>query len=90
MNEFVSVTDRGSDLDPHLICVAGSGSRRAKMTHKNRKIKKFVLKCWMFYFEDEGFSCSLGVLFECQGRSKLQFYIKFYNKISAVIFFANF
>jgi hypothetical protein len=30
-----------------------SGSRRAKMTHKNRKkIKKFhVLKCWMFSFK---------------------------------------
>jgi hypothetical protein len=32
---------------------SGSGSRRAKMTHKNRKkIEKFyVLKFWMFSFE---------------------------------------
>ncbi len=32
---------------------SGSGSRRAKMTHKKvEKIKKFhVLKCWMFSFE---------------------------------------
>jgi hypothetical protein len=30
-----------------------SGSRRAKMTHKSRKIfvKVYVLKCWMASFE---------------------------------------
>jgi hypothetical protein len=28
---------------------SGSGSRRAKMTHK--KEKKLFLKCWMFSFE---------------------------------------
>jgi hypothetical protein len=34
---FISV------LDPD------SGFRRAKMTHKDKKVKKFhVLKCWMF------------------------------------------
>jgi hypothetical protein len=34
--------------------IIGSGCRRVKMTHKNRKkVKKFyVLKCWMFSFED--------------------------------------
>jgi hypothetical protein len=36
------------DPDPHFEC--GSGSRRAKMTHKYRKSFE-VLKCWMFSFE---------------------------------------
>jgi hypothetical protein len=37
---------------PYPDSESGSGSRRAKMTHKSRKIKKFhVLKCWMFSFE---------------------------------------
>jgi hypothetical protein len=32
--------------------VLGSGYRRAKMTIKMEKVKKFhVLKCWMFSFE---------------------------------------
>jgi hypothetical protein len=31
---------------------------------KYKKLKNFhVLKCWMFSFELEGFSCSLGVLY---------------------------
>jgi hypothetical protein len=32
---------------------SGSGSRRAKITHKNRKnVNEFpFLKCWMFSFE---------------------------------------
>jgi hypothetical protein len=31
---------------------SGSGSRRAKITHKYKKVKNFhVLKCWMFSFE---------------------------------------
>ncbi len=30
----------------------GSGSRREKMSLKNRRVKKFhVLKCWVFSFE---------------------------------------
>jgi hypothetical protein len=38
------------DPDPHL--ESRSGSRRAKITHKYRKSKKYhVLKCWMFSFE---------------------------------------
>jgi hypothetical protein len=39
------------DLDHHS--KYESGSRRAKMAHKNRKkVKNFhVLKCWMFSFE---------------------------------------
>jgi hypothetical protein len=39
-------------VDPFPDPDSESGSRRAKMTHKNRKNKKFyVLKCWMFSFE---------------------------------------
>jgi hypothetical protein len=53
------------------------GSRGTKMTRKDRKkVKKFhVVKCWMFSF-DEGFSCSLDVLYGGLGISKLQFLIK--------------
>jgi hypothetical protein len=64
------------DPDPHSNC--GPGSRRAKMTHKNRK--KF--RIFMFLstggslLRAEGFSCSLGVLYEGLGISKLQFLIK--------------
>jgi hypothetical protein len=43
---------RSVDPDPDPYSESGSGSRRAKMTHKSRKIKKVhVLKCWMFSFE---------------------------------------
>ncbi len=53
----------GSGLDPYLIgpvdpdpyseSGSGSGSRRAKMTHKSRKkfVKVHVLKCWLASFE---------------------------------------
>ncbi len=51
----------GSGLDPYSIGLvdpdpyseSGSGSRRAKMTHKRRKkfVKVHVLKCWMASFE---------------------------------------
>jgi hypothetical protein len=49
----------GSGLDPYSIGPvdpdpeSGSGSRRAKMTHKSRKKfeKVHVLKCWMASFE---------------------------------------
>jgi hypothetical protein len=76
---------RVSDRDPYpdgsaLIWVAGSGSgsRRAKMTHKNRK----KYRMFMFWsagcslLRTEGFSCSLGVFYEGLGISKLQFLIK--------------
>jgi hypothetical protein len=56
----------------------GSGSRRAKMTHKkSRKVNKFhFLKYWMFSFEGpEGFSCSVDVLYGGLRISKLQFLI---------------
>ncbi len=60
------------------------------MTHKNRK------KCRIFMFlstgcsllRAEGFSCSLGVLYEGLGISKLQFFIKKIEvKFPANIFF---
>ncbi len=50
----VSVSDPDSIrlVDPDS--ESGPGSRRAKMTNKNRKkVKKFhVFMCWMFSFED--------------------------------------
>jgi hypothetical protein len=57
------------DPDPHgsaLICVAGSGSRRAKITHKNRKKSRILmfLSTGCSLLRAEGFSCSLGVLME--------------------------
>ncbi len=34
------------------VCGYRSGSRRAKITHKNcKKLRFHVLKCWMFSFE---------------------------------------
>jgi hypothetical protein len=55
----------GSELDPDSIRSGGSGSRRATITQKNKKVKKFhVLKCWMFTFlRVEGLSCILDVLY---------------------------
>jgi hypothetical protein len=54
---FVLAT-RVADPDPDWIriqsvCGSGSGSRRAKMTHKSRNffVKVHVLKCWMASFE---------------------------------------
>jgi hypothetical protein len=42
----------GSDPDSVRSVDPESGFRRPKMTHKNRKVKKFhVLNCWMFSFE---------------------------------------
>ncbi len=68
---------RVSDPDPYpdpdgsaLIWVAGS--RRAKMTHKNRK-KYRIFMFWSAgssLLKAEGFSCSLGVLYGGLGISK--------------------
>ncbi len=81
---------RVSDPDPHgsaLIwvagsgsafnCGSGSGSRRAKMTHKNRKKSRIfmILSTGCSLLRAEGFSCSLGVLYGGLGISKLQFLI---------------
>jgi hypothetical protein len=41
------------------------------MIHKKRKVKKFyVLKCWMFDLDSEGFFCSLDVLHGGQTKDK--------------------
>jgi hypothetical protein len=38
--------------DPDSLLEFGSGSRRAKITHKNKKVKNFhFLNCCMFSFE---------------------------------------
>ncbi len=63
-----------------LIWVAGSGSgsRRAKLTHKNRK-KYRIFMFWSAgcsFLRAEDFFCSLGVLYGGLGISKLQFLIK--------------
>jgi hypothetical protein len=66
------------DSDPHSNCGSGSGSRRAKMTHKNRKNSRIFmfLSTGCSLLRAEGFSCSLGVLYGGLGISKLQFLIK--------------
>jgi hypothetical protein len=63
------------DPDPHSNC--GSGSRRAKMTHKNRKKSSIFmfLSTGCSLLRAEGFSCSLGVLYGGLGISKLQFFL---------------
>jgi hypothetical protein len=53
-NNSVSYPDSIRSVDPYPDSEygSGSGSRRAKMTHKIEKINKFhVLKCWMISFE---------------------------------------
>jgi hypothetical protein len=51
----------------------------------------FVFKYWMFSFEAEGFSCSLGVLYGGLRISNLQFLIKKIEiKFPAIYFFFNF
>ncbi len=64
----------GSVLDPYSIgsvdpdpySESGSGSRRAKMTHKSRKklVKVHVLKCWMASFELKASSITLTYFME--------------------------
>ena len=75
-----------------LIWVAksGSGTRRAKMTHKNRKKYKIFMfwSAGCFLLRVEGFSCSLGVLYGGLWISKLQFLTKEIKiKFPAVNFF---
>jgi hypothetical protein len=54
------------------------GSRRAKMTHKNKKKSRIFmfLSTGCSLLRAEGFSCSLGVFYGGRGISKLQFWIK--------------
>ncbi len=73
--------------------VSVSGSRRAKMTHKNRKkLRKFMfLKCWMFFFKGSRIlSCSLDVLYGDLGISKLQLLIKKCKHLFSCRFFVIF
>ncbi len=61
---------------------SGYGSRRAKITHKNRKkVNKFhYLKCWMFSFEGwRLFSCSLDVLYRGVIVKKILLYFFFFK-----------
>jgi hypothetical protein len=45
---------------------------RAKMAHKKKVQKFYVLKCWMLSpLGAEGFSCTFGVLYGGLGISKL-------------------
>jgi hypothetical protein len=62
------------DPDPH----SNSGSRRAKIIHKNTKKYRIfmILSAGCSLLRAEGFSCSLGVLYGVLGISKLQFLIK--------------
>ncbi len=64
------------DPDPYSNC--GSGSRRAKMTHKNRRKSKIFmfLSTGCSLLRAEGFSCSLGVLYWGLEIRKVQFLIK--------------
>jgi hypothetical protein len=76
------------DPDPQFEC--GSGPRRAKMTHKNRKKSRiFMFLCTgCSLVKAEGFSCSLGVLYGGLRISKLQFLIKKIEiKFPAINFF---
>jgi hypothetical protein len=71
--------------DPHRsAAVSGSGYRRAKRPIKNGKGKKFEFcSAGCSLLKAEGFSCSLDVLRENLGRSKL----KFLNKKIINLFF---
>ncbi len=74
--------------DPHSNCGSGSGSRRAKITHKNRKKSRIFMFLSTWCLRAQGFSCSLGVLYGGLGISKLQFLIKKIEiKFPAINFF---
>jgi hypothetical protein len=75
------------DPDPDSNC--GSGSRRAKMTHKNRKKSEIFmfLSTGCSLLRAEGFFCCLGGLLGGLGISKFQFLIKkIENKFPAINF----
>jgi hypothetical protein len=78
------------DPDPHSNCGSGSGSRRAKITHKNRKKSRIFmfLSTGCSLLRAERFSWSLGVLYGGLGISKLQFLNKKIEiKFPAINFF---
>jgi hypothetical protein len=68
---------------------SGSGFRRAKITHKNRKkLRNFMfLSARCSLLRAEGFSCSLDVLYGGLGISKLQILIKKYEFFSQLFNF---
>jgi hypothetical protein len=70
---------------------SGSGSRRAKMTHKSRRkiAEVHVLKCWMTSLRAEGFLYNLDIIYGGLGIGKLQFLI-IKKKIFSCNFFSNF
>ncbi len=74
----IRLVDLGLDLD------SGSGSRRAKMTHKNRKkLRKLIF--WSAGYGSllraEGISCSLDIRYGGLGISKKRFlFLKMYKK----------
>jgi hypothetical protein len=77
-------------MDPHSNCGSGSGSRRAKLIHENRKKSRIFmfLNTGCSFLRAEGFSCSLGVLYGGLGINKLQFLIKKIEiKFPAINFF---
>jgi hypothetical protein len=65
-----------SDPDPHGSALVFIGWIRIQKSKndplKKKTVKKFhvLLKCWMFFLRDGGFSCSLNVLHSA---------VKFYN-----------
>ena len=76
--------------DPHSKYGSGSGFRRTKMTHKNRKKSRIFmfLSTGCSLLRSEGFSCSLCVLYGGLGINKLQFLIKKIEiKFPAINFF---
>ncbi len=64
-------------LDPYTDSQSGSGSRRAKIAHHNRKklINLIFSSAGCSVLRDEGFHCSLDVLYGGLGIRKLQFSI---------------
>jgi hypothetical protein len=63
---------RSVDLDPYSESRSGSGSRRAKMTHKSRKkLRNFMVwSAGCSLLRAEGFFCSLDVLYGGLGIGK--------------------
>jgi hypothetical protein len=73
-------SDQGCGSGFNRVSGSGSGSRRAKMTHKSRKFFiKFMFRSvgWpLLRAEAEGFFCNLDVLYGGVEIGKLQFLIK--------------
>jgi hypothetical protein len=81
------VTDSVPILQYCIQC-RGSGFRREKMTHKNRK-KLINLIAGCSLLRAGGFYCSLDILYEGLGLSKFQFLIKEKMKKNFICFFSS-